>query len=81
MAAKLVYLPTTTSADTIRALEYFLELARAGEGIGFAGILQCINRKSILDVAGTAKSDPQRARGMLADLDDELSRLSRGNHG
>jgi hypothetical protein len=60
--------------DTIACLNTLLRRARRGEIIGLAYCAMLKQRLYIVDTAGAAQDSPTFARGMVAALDDSLSR-------
>lgn len=66
------------SADTVEALASLLAKARCG---GLVGLVFGVERSGggfLIDAAGSCLSDPVRARGMVATIDDHLAELVRG---
>lgn len=59
----------------IDVLEALLDSARAGHLTGIAFGLILVGGRSFVEVAGTARTDPIRARGVVRCLDDELALL------
>ena len=78
MRPPFTLVPDTLSTNTVEALTQLLELARRGEliGIAFAGMFK--QRRYFVNTAGEAHRNPTFARGMIAALDDELGRRTRG---
>lgn len=68
------------SSDTVRALEQLLLDARAGRIVGLAYVAMHKVYDYTVDAAGECRRSPTLARGMLARLDDELSKLT-DHHG
>lgn len=66
------------SDDTIEALHELLEGATRGEVIGIAFAAMYRNRRYLVDTAGECHRNPTFARGMVAELHDELGRRARG---
>lgn len=62
------------SCDTVLALEHLLDEARKGRIIGVAYVAMLKHRRYVVHAAGEAHRNPTFARGMLATLDDSLSR-------
>lgn len=83
MAAKIVRLvPHERSNDTIRALEILLADAMDGKLIGLAYVaMYQAPQEYVLDVAGETKRSPIFTRGLLPELDYELGKIIRGDHG
>lgn len=66
------------SSDTIEALTELLAHAEAGEVIGIAFAAMYKQRQFITNTAGECHRNPVFARGMVAALDDQLSRKIEG---
>lgn len=67
------------SEDLVRALEDRLAEARAGRLIGIAYVAMYKTFDYGVDIAGETKRCPTLTRGMLHLLDEELSRIIRGD--
>lgn len=70
--------PDRISEETARACEQLAKEARAGTliGIAFAGMRR--QRTYFVNAAGECRRNPTFARGMIAALDEKLSRWIRG---
>lgn len=64
------------SHDTIECLEHLLKAARAGEVIGLAFAALKPRRGHITHTCGLAKRERIFTRGLLRELDDDLSHQS-----
>jgi len=74
MAKPFELIPDALSADTITCLEQLLEQARNGNVTGLAFAANLKRRGYIVNTAGEARRNATFARGMVAALDDQLSR-------
>lgn len=72
--------PPAVSGDTVQALEYLLQEARAGRLVGLAWVCMIRGRLYEVDAAGEAKRLPTYARGLLRRLDDELAKIDDGSN-
>lgn len=66
--------PDTISSDSVAALEALLNDAKKGYLIGVAFVAMYKRRRFIANATGEAKRSPVFTRGMVASLDDKLSR-------
>lgn len=65
------------SHDTIKCLEELLAYAKEGRLIGIAFAALYKERVYIVNAAGEAYRNPTFARGLIAELDDELAKLTK----
>lgn len=65
------------SHDTIECLERLLQEARSGRVVGVAYAAIFKRRNFMVHACGEAHRSPVYARGVVAVLDDELSRMAR----
>lgn len=65
------------SKDTVDALEFLLQEARAGRVIGLAYVALHNSHDYTVDMAGFTKTAPSLTRGAVHTLDDELAALIR----
>lgn len=72
-----VLVPPHISHDTIEVLEELLRDAKNGTLIGIAFAVMYKHRKYCVDATGETRRNPTWTRGMLLDLDDALSTLSK----
>jgi hypothetical protein len=72
--------PDKVSTDTVEAARTLLDLASSGEVIGIAFVAQFKRRTYIVNTAGECHRNPTWTRGMLAALDDQLSRRVHTGH-
>lgn len=68
--------PPAISQDTVQALEFLVEEAKAGRVIGVAWVALHPLYKFSVDAAGETRRSPTFTRGVLRVLDDALSKLS-----
>lgn len=78
MKRPITLIPDRVSTDTIEALKTLLEQANAGEVIGVAFVAQLKRRTYVVNTAGECYRNPTWTRGMVAALDDQLSRRVHG---
>ncbi|HEY0878127.1 MAG TPA: hypothetical protein VGE10_06715 [Zeimonas sp.] len=64
--------PQGFSQDTVERLEELLDLAYAGELIGFVGATMFKRRSYRVEIVGEARGNATFARGVLRTIDDEL---------
>jgi hypothetical protein len=76
--APYVLVQDTVSVDTVECLEQLLDHAKRGVLIGIAYACMLKKRGYIVDSAGEAHRNPTFSRGMVAALDDQLSKRIRG---
>jgi hypothetical protein len=74
-------IPDAVSTDTVECLELLLSKARRGEVIGLAYGAMLRKRAYVVNTAGEAHRNPTFSRGMVAALDDQLSRRVHGPDG
>lgn len=65
------------SVETIDALLFLLEEARAGRVLGVAWVAVHAGRRFTGDAVGETRTHPTFTRGMLRVLDDELGKLGK----
>lgn len=73
-------IPDNISHDTVKCLETLLDQARNGEVIGVAFAAMLKRRGYIVNSAGEAYRNPTFSRGIVAALDDQLSRRVHTGH-
>lgn len=66
--------PDQISPDTVEALRELLAHAESGRIIGMAFVAMYRGRRFIANASGEARRSPVFTRGMVAVLDDHLSR-------
>lgn len=76
-SASLGVVGNQVSHDTVRCLEWLLSAAKQGQVVGVACGAVMRHQKYALNVSGEVYSNPVLARGIVALLGDELSRLAR----
>lgn len=81
MKRPFTLIPDAVSVDTVECLEQLLQRAHAGEVIGVAFCAMLKRRSYIVNTAGEAHRNPTFARGMIAALDDSLSRRIHSGEG
>lgn len=64
--------------DCLDFLEELAEAGRRGEVIGVACVVMYRGRNYVVDAVGELRRSPTFARGAVAALDDELSRMAWG---
>lgn len=69
----ITLVPRAVSGDTVRALEFLLQEAKAGRLIGLAWVSMHPLSEFEVDIAGETKRSPSSTRGWLLKLDDELA--------
>jgi glycerol uptake facilitator-like aquaporin len=74
-------IPDAISTDTVECLELLLSEAKRGEVIGLAFGAMLRRRAYVVNTAGEAHRNPTFTRGMVAALDDQLSRRVHGPDG
>ena len=73
---EVIYLVSAKiSHDTISTLVSLLQEARAGQIIGLAFVALHQGSEYSVDIAGEVRQAPTHARGMVAVLDDQLSKM------
>lgn len=65
--------PKAPNMETVSCLEQLLEDATRGDLIGIAFGALYRERRFIVDVVGECERNPVFTRGLVAELDDELS--------
>lgn len=75
MKAPFSLMPDSISHDTRKCLEELAAGAKDGEVIGIAYAVMYRGRHFIVNTAGELHRNPTFARGVVAALDDELSRM------
>jgi hypothetical protein len=68
-------LPAPLPDDTVGALSQLLTDAKRGKILGMAFTVMYRGRTYVVDATDEVRRNPTFARGMLAELDDELARL------
>lgn len=71
--------PDPLPEDTIGAFNTLLKQAKQGQILGAAFAVMYKGKTYIVNATDEARKSPTFARGMVAELDDELARISRGN--
>lgn len=71
--------PHPISQDTVLALEEMLADARAGRIVGLVIAAMYVEREYVVGATGEAFRSPTFARGMVAAIDDQLSRMISGD--
>jgi hypothetical protein len=69
--------PDRLSEDTFYNLHQLYEEAKRGGIVGLAYVAMYKNRTFITDTAGECRRNPVFARGLLLELDDELSQRTK----
>lgn len=67
--------PAGVSDETVKAIEYLLQEARAGRYVGLAWVAMRAGYLYDVDIAGETRRAPTFTRGMLRVLDDELAQI------
>lgn len=75
MTTSFRLVPDSLPQDTIGTLERLLAQARRGMVLGMAFGVMYKGRKYIVNATGEVRRSPTFARGMVAELSDELHRL------
>lgn len=75
MKQPFTLIPDSISHDTKICLEQLFSDAKAGDVIGIAYAVMYRGRHYIVNTAGELHRNPTFARGAVAVLDDELSRM------
>lgn len=81
MRRPVTLIPDQVSIDTVEALKTLLKQANSGEVIGIAFVAQLKRRTFVVNTAGECYRNPTWTRGMVAALDDQLSRRVHGSDG
>jgi hypothetical protein len=74
LRAPFVLIPDTISHDTLLALKQLIDGVRRGEVIGIAYAAALRKRAYIVNSTGECHRNPTWTRGVIAALDDQLSR-------
>lgn len=68
------YQQPSSDADTVRALEVMLQLAKAGGVTGIAAVVFCRSKRYTVELTGEGKRNPTYALGAVRLVESDLVR-------